>query len=144
MTTSATSASSSKRPATSWGWSGGLPWLSATRRPQPIWEGGLHGRGRHDLGFNRLNWLSGMVQLSCKSRRKPRSGAFLPDLEKMHELCRECEVRLLRLGSQNQAGEPARAGRLSEAEIGLVVEQIKLIGECDTTADPMAGNGTHR
>jgi adenylate cyclase len=52
-------------------------------------------------------------------------GAFLPDLEKMLELCRECEARLLQEGSSGQPAEPASASRVSEKEIALVVDQLE-------------------
>ena len=95
-------------------------------------------RARHDLG-NRLNQLSGMVQL-LQIAEESLFGAFLPDLEKMLGLCRECEVRLLRQGGRDQTAEPVRAGGLGEAEIAHVMEQIQSVCECEPNDDRMAGN----
>lgn len=94
-------------------------------------------RARHDFG-NRLNQLSGMVQL-LQMAEEALFGAFLPDLEKMLSLCRECEVKLMRQGSQVQAEVSSRAGGLSQAEIALVVEQIKATQEGASAAAVLPG-----
>src|SRR5947209_5601465 len=82
-------------------------------------------RARHDLG-NRLNQISGMLQL-LQMQEEALFGALLPDLEKLLDLCRECEARLLEHGSRAQQGASTAAGRVSESEIARVVDQIRSI-----------------
>jgi adenylate cyclase len=89
-------------------------------------EEGLR-RARHDLG-NRLNQLCGMVQL-LQIQEEALFGALMPDLDKLLELCRECEAKLLHHRSEPGAAEPANGGGLSQKEIADIVEQIKPITE---------------
>jgi adenylate cyclase len=89
-------------------------------------EEGLR-RARHDLG-NRLNQLCGMVQL-LQIQEEALFGALLPDLDKLLELCRECEARLLHQGSRPQEGEGAGSSGISQKEIADIVEQIKPTAE---------------
>jgi adenylate cyclase len=83
-------------------------------------EAGLR-RARHDLG-NRLNQLSGMVQL-LQMQEDSLFGAFLADLDKMFALCRQCELGLMQQGSGGEVEEPT--GGLSDSEIDRVAEQIR-------------------
>jgi adenylate cyclase len=94
-------------------------------------------RARHDL-CNHLNRVSGIVQL-LQMQEDALLGAFLPDLDKIYELCRECEVRLLQ---RSQAGveRVTREGGVSRLEIARVVDQIRPIDECESAAATLAGS----
>jgi adenylate cyclase len=91
---------------------------------------------RHELG-NRLNQVSGMVQL-LELQEEGLFGAFLPDLEKMLERCRECEARLLQQGSQAPSGTPPSL-KVSETEIALLVKQIDPSKQGERAAGLRAG-----
>jgi adenylate cyclase len=81
-------------------------------------------RARHDLG-NRLHQVSGMAQL-LQFQEESLFGAFGPDLDRILELCHECEARLLQQGSGAGSDGPAAAG-VSEIEIARVVDEIRPI-----------------
>jgi adenylate cyclase len=85
-------------------------------------------RARHDLG-NRLNHIVGMVQL-LQLTEDAHFGGFDPDLVRMHSLCRECEARLLRQGSQ-ESHDPHAPPRSPEkvAEIARIVSEAN--GLCE-------------
>ncbi len=82
-------------------------------------------RSRHDLG-NGLNRLAGLVQL-LQLAEEDLFGAFLPELDQMLALCRECEARLLGLTGQDSDGRP-RPGQPSAVEVAHAVAQIESPG----------------
>jgi adenylate cyclase len=73
-------------------------------------------RKRHDLG-NRLHQVSGLVQL-LQMQEESLFGAYLADLEKMANLCRSCEARLLEQAERTQVG-------LTAPQVQQLVEQIQ-------------------
>ena len=98
-------------------------------------EAGLR-RARHDLG-NRLNQLSGMVQL-LQMQEEALFGAFLADLDKMFALCRQCELGLMQQGSGGQVEEPT--GGLSDSEIARVADQIRPVAGSMPPTDVLVGS----
>jgi adenylate cyclase len=84
-------------------------------------------RARHDLG-NCLHQVSGMVQL-LQFQEEALFGAYVRELDRILELCRECEARLLQQPASSLAVASGSTGTMSKSEIALVVDQIQPISE---------------
>jgi adenylate cyclase len=77
---------------------------------------------RHDLG-NRLNQVSGFCQLLMLREEMEFFGAFLGDLKRVHEVCQECERKLLRYR------HPGPAATSQEPAADLVREMVSQGGD---------------
>jgi adenylate cyclase len=94
-------------------------------------EGAMR-RARHDLG-NRLHQVSGMLQL-LQFQEEELFGAFLPDLNTIRDLCRECEAKLSQQGSRpgaaSQRNVPRAAGPCNPTTEGQLAGSV-LIADDD-------------
>jgi len=89
-------------------------------------------RCRHDLG-NYLNQVSGVVQL-LQMAEEALFGALLSDLQRLLDLCHDCEARLLRHGNPVEPEAPA----FTDSDLFRVAEHIRPVEGCQSDRETQA------